>query len=64
MDISTITSLVTTVGFPIVMCGALFWYMMKQDEQHKETLDKLSTALDNNTLALTKLESKLKDGDC
>lgn len=55
MDVSTITSLVSSIGFPIVMCGALFWKMNKQDEQHKEEMDKVTEALNNNTIALTKL---------
>lgn len=55
MDIQTITNLITTVGFPIVMCGALFWKINKQDEQHKEEMAKITEALENNTIALTKL---------
>lgn len=41
------------------MCGALFWRMVKSDEQHKAEMDKLSEALNNNTIALTKLSDNL-----
>lgn len=41
------------------MCGGLFWRMIKSDEQHKAEMDKLSEALNNNTLAITKLSDKL-----
>lgn len=59
MDANTIIQLVSSLGFPIVMCGALFWRMVKSDEQHKAEMDKLSEALKNNTIALTKLSDKL-----
>lgn len=59
MDANTIIQLVGSLGFPIVMCGALFWRMVKSDEQHKAEMDKLSEALNNNTIALTKLSENL-----
>lgn len=59
MDANTIIQLVGSLGFPIVMCGALFWRMVKSDEQHKAEMDKLSEALNNNTTAITKLSDKL-----
>ena len=59
MDANTIIQIVGSLGFPIVMCGALFWCQVKSDEQHKAEMDKLSEALNNNTLAITKLSDKL-----
>lgn len=59
MDANTIIQLVGSLGFPIVMCGALFWRMLKSDEQHKSEMDKLSEALNNNTIAITKISDKL-----
>ena len=59
MDANTIIQLVGSLGFPIVMCGALFWRMVKSDEQHKQEMDKLSEALNNNTIAITKLSDNL-----
>lgn len=63
MDANTIIQLVGSLGFPIIMCGALFWRQVKSDEQHKAEMDKLSEALNNNTMAITKLSDKLdKEG--
>lgn len=63
MDANTIIQIVGSLGFPIVMCGALFWNQVKSDEQHKAEMDKLSEALNNNTVAITKLSDKLdKEG--
>lgn len=59
MDANTIIQAVGSLGFPIVMCGCLFWRMIKSDEQHKAEMDKLSEALNNNTLVITKLSDKL-----
>ena len=62
MDANTIIQLVGSLGFPVVMCGALFWRMVKSDEQHKAEMDRLSEALNNNTIALTKLSDNLDKG--
>lgn len=59
MDVNTLIQLVSSLGFPVVCCGALFWKMVKTDEQHKEEMDKITEALNNNTIALTKLSDKL-----
>nr|DAU03936.1 MAG TPA: YvrJ protein family protein [Caudoviricetes sp.] len=63
MDVNTLIQLVGSLGFPIVACGALFWCMIKSDEQHKEEMNKISDALNNNTVALTRLTNQLdKEG--
>ena len=63
MDVNTVIQLVTTLGFPIVCCVALFWRMIKSDENHKEEMEKLSEALNNNTLAINKLNERLHNGE-
>lgn len=55
MDASTISTLISSVGFPIAACVALFWQMNKQNEQHKQEMDSLKEALEQNTLAINKL---------
>ena len=59
MDYNVLAQLVGTLGFPIVCCGALFWRMNKTDDQHKAEMLKFNEALNNNTVALTKLTEKL-----
>lgn len=59
MDASVLTQLVGSLGFPIAMCIAMFWMLFKQSEQHKTEMDKITEALNNNTIALTKLAAKL-----
>lgn len=55
MDANAIAQLIQNVGFPIVMCGALFWKMWKDGENHKEEVDKLTEAINNNTIVLQKI---------
>lgn len=60
LDVNAITALISSLGFPIVCCGALFWRMNKQDVQHKEEIDKLSQAITNNSIVMQKLVDLLK----
>lgn len=61
MDVNIILQAISTVGFPIVVSGAMFWKMNKQDEVHKEELNKVTEAITNNTIALTQLIDKLNN---
>lgn len=59
MNIQDIMTAITTVGFPIVACAACFWYINKSGIEHKDEIDKLSTALNNNTVVMQRLVDKL-----
>lgn len=48
MDIATLTSLIGSLGFPIVVSGALFWYIVKSQREMRD-------AVDNNTKVMLKL---------
>lgn len=64
MNINDIVGIISSLGFPIVMCLLLYKRMDKQDEQHKAEMDKLTDALNNNTLALQELSLRLsKDAE-
>lgn len=65
MDGNAVLQAISTVGFPIVMCLILVYLVYRMNEQHKEEMNKMNEALNNNTLAiqhltdmLTKEESK------
>lgn len=66
MTVNDIVTIVTSVGFPIVACGAMAWYVkyisdrhskevQQLNEQHQEEMKQVTEALNNNTLALQKL---------
>ena len=61
MNIQDILQAISTVGFPIVCTGAMFWKLNKQDTDHKEEMRSVTEAINNNTLALQKLIDKLGD---
>ena len=59
MDISNVLSAISSVGFPIVACIALFWKNHKDDERHEEQSNKFNETVNNNTVALVKLAEKI-----
>lgn len=61
MDPNAILTAIGTVGFPIVACAAMFWLNYKTGEQHREEMNKITEAVNNNTLAITKLTSELEE---
>lgn len=54
-----IVSIISSVGFPITMTLILLWYIYDSNNKHKEEIDKMSEALNNNTIAITKLLDRL-----
>ena len=62
MDMTSITTMIGSLGFPIVMC--IFILKMLNDERsdHKSEMDKVTEALNNNTLVLQRLLDKLNSG--
>lgn len=59
MGATEIQNLVTQVGFPIAVCLICFWHIKKLTEEHKEEVNKLSEALNNNTIVMQKILTKL-----
>ena len=55
-----VVTLITNVGFPIGLTLILLWYIYDSNNKHNEEMDKMSEALNNNTLALTKLIDRLE----
>lgn len=54
-----ITGIITQIGFPITVCLICFWYIRKIQEDHKAEIDKMSEAINNNTLVMQRLIDKL-----
>lgn len=57
-----IVSIISSVGFPITMALILLWYTYDSNNKHKEEIDKMSEALNNNTIAITKLLDTIGGG--
>lgn len=74
MDFNTIIASIGSLGFPIIACLALGWYvkyttdnsnarMDNIQKEHKEEVAKMTEALQNNTLAIQRLCDKLDKED-
>lgn len=61
MDVTVLTQIVSTVGFPIAMCGLLAYYIKYTEDKHREEIDKLTQAVNNNTLLIQKLLTKMDE---
>lgn len=59
MDAQGITSMIGSLGFPIVMCIIMIKLIFTMEESHKEEIDTLKESLNNNTNVLTRLETML-----
>lgn len=46
MDVTVVTQLIGSIGFPIVACGALFWQMNKNEERNAQVISDLTHAID------------------
>lgn len=57
--INDLSTLISTLGFPIGMCLIMCYYINKINAEHKEESNKFAEALNNNTIVLQKLCDKL-----
>lgn len=56
MDANTLTTLVSTLGFPIVCCGALFWYVNKTQ---KEFTEKMENSIEQLNVSINNMNSSI-----
>lgn len=72
MNITELTTIVTTVGFPIVACGAMGYfvkyiidkYTNQVDEltqRHEQETDRLAEVIENNTRSITELSTIIRE---
>lgn len=65
MSWDILNNLLSSTAFPIVACIALAWYIYHTNTEANKRIDalneKVMTALQNNTAALTKLAEKLEE---
>ena len=71
MDASTILQAITSVGFPIVCCLVMMYYVKYTDDRnradteklnamHREEMKEITTAITNNTLVIQQLVDFIK----
>ena len=61
MDASNIASLISTIGFPIAACCAIFYMMNKEREDHKNEITTLKDVISNINETLAALKQLIED---
>jgi len=59
MDANAIITTIQAVGFPIAACVALYLHMIHQDADHKDEVNQLRDAIQNNTAVMQRLLDRL-----
>lgn len=59
MDPNAIVDVIASTGFPIAMCLIVCFYVYTKDKSHKEEIDKLSEAVNNQTTNIQRLIDKI-----
>lgn len=57
-----IVTAVSSVGFPIVMCILIFYYMERESDSHKQEVDGLKDVLTELKISITQLTDKIGGG--
>lgn len=48
-NLPTITNIIGQYGFPIVACGALFWYIVTEQRATRKVMEELKKTIEDNT---------------
>ena len=57
-----VVTAISTVGFPIVMCILIFYYLEKESASHKQEVDGLKEVLTDLKISITQLTDKIAGG--
>lgn len=60
MDANQIVEIVSSVGFPIIMCLILLKYMKQESDEHDKEVQHLTDTINANTKVLTELCTLIK----
>lgn len=61
MDIQTVSQLISTIGFPIAACVAIFYMMNKEREDHKNEVSDLKGVIADINSTLSALKQLIED---
>lgn len=63
MDANLILQGISTIGFPAVMCILMYYQMNKQMQSHADEISKLTSVINDNTVATKQLVTLLSNND-
>lgn len=61
MDVQNITTIISTVGFPIAATCAIFYALMKEQESHKSEVESLKGILSEVKETMAALKQLIDD---
>ena len=53
MDFASVSQLITTIGFPIVMCGAMAWFIKDNNDKNREQIINLNNSHREEVMSIT-----------
>ena len=59
--LSEVSTIITTLGFPIAVCLILFYYIYQQQKLHKEEVDGLKEEIAQLCMKLQTLTDKIEE---
>lgn len=59
MNMNEINTLFSSLGFPIVACGALFWLNLKTSDTYVKTIAEMRKTIEDNTRMIQSLIDKM-----
>ena len=63
MDANVISQVISNIGFPCAMCLLMYYQMNKQTESHAEEISKLTSVINDNTVATKQLVALLSNNN-
>lgn len=64
MDVKTVIDMISSVGFPIVMCGMMGWFIKYQMDQNSKAMnniiEKIEDILEENKQAISEILEEVK----
>jgi hypothetical protein len=63
MDVSTFAQLFSNLGIPVACLCVTFYLWYTETQNHKEEMNKMTDAVNNNTLILQRLLDKLGEDE-
>lgn len=61
MDLSSIATIISNLGFPITCVIVMFYFLQKEQNSHKEETQKLTEAINNNTIVMERVLERLDE---
>lgn len=60
VEFAQLMEIIGNKAFPIICCIILFWSQSKERERHSEELKSMTSAINNNTIAINELRGLLQ----